>query len=409
MRCARCGNENSEGNRFCGMCGAGLIRQEPVPEAPVATSVREQRKADPAPTPHPAESHRPGRFAPEGERTTESPTITGPSFLGLNQPADGGNQGSHPDHRSYPDPLARSSGSLDYLLDDEEEPKRGWGKMAAIVIAVALVGGLGYLRWKQGGFDWPTNQQKTPVTAEATPSNGDSTSAPSSNTPPATASTAPAVATPSNTTSDAGAAAQPSSAASGAQTQTAPQPSASSPNPQPNISSSPSSASPQDTQDGNAPSTNAAQKTSANKGADSAENSSDTPADSEAGSDTPVAAPARSEVRKPRERKPSPVTPVDDTATAERYIYGRGVPQDCDRGLSMLKSAAGRSDANAMVKLGALYSSGNCAPRDLPTAYRWFALALHKQPDNQRVQDDLQKLWGQMTPPERQLAIKLSQ
>jgi hypothetical protein len=25
------------------------------------------------------------------------------------------------------------------------------------------------------------------------------------------------------------------------------------------------------------------------------------------------------------------------------------------------------------------------------------------------LQDDLQKLWGQMTPPERQLAIKLSQ
>ena len=25
MRCGRCGNENSEGNRFCGMCGANLV------------------------------------------------------------------------------------------------------------------------------------------------------------------------------------------------------------------------------------------------------------------------------------------------------------------------------------------------------------------------------------------------
>lgn len=409
MRCARCGNENSESNRFCGMCGGGLIRQEPAPAAPVSTGVREQRKAEPLPAPQPAESRRPGRFVPEGERTAESPMITGPSFLGLNKPADGGSQGSYPDHRSYPDPLARASGSLDYLLDDEEEPKRGWGKMAAVVIALALVGGLGYLRWKQGGFDWLTNQQKTPVATEATPGNSDSSGAPGSNTPLAASNVpAPAVATPGDTTSDAGAA-QPSSPASGAQTQTTPQPSATSPNSQPNISSSPGTASPQDAQDGNAPSTNAAQKTSATKGADAAENSSDTPEDSEAGSDTPPAAPARSEVRKPRERKPSPVTPVDDTATAERYIYGRGVPQDCDRGLGMLKSAAGRSDANAMVELGALYTAGNCAPRDLPTAYRWFALALHKQPDNQRVQDDLQKLWGQMTQPERQLAIKLSQ
>jgi hypothetical protein len=62
-----------------------------------------------------------------------------------------------------------------------------------------------------------------------------------------------------------------------------------------------------------------------------------------------------------------------------------------------------------MISLGKLYSAGMCAPRDLPTAYRWFAVALHKEPDNRNLQDDLQRLWSQMTPPERQLAIKLSQ
>jgi TPR repeat protein len=107
-------------------------------------------------------------------------------------------------------------------------------------------------------------------------------------------------------------------------------------------------------------------------------------------------------------RKSTPVTPVDATAEAERYIYGRGVPQDCDRGLHMLKPAA-ESNPKAMIALGTLYSTGTCTPRDLPTAYRWFAMALHKQPDNQPLQNDLQKLWGQMTQPERQLAIKLSQ
>jgi TPR repeat protein len=94
---------------------------------------------------------------------------------------------------------------------------------------------------------------------------------------------------------------------------------------------------------------------------------------------------------------------------AERYIYGRGVRQDCDHGLRVLKSSADQSNPKAMISLGALYSTGTCTPRDLPTAYRWFALALHQQPDNQALQNDLQKLWSQMTQPERQLAIKLSQ
>ncbi len=93
---------------------------------------------------------------------------------------------------------------------------------------------------------------------------------------------------------------------------------------------------------------------------------------------------------------------------ATHYIYGQGVEQDCDRGVRMLK-AAEQSNAKAMTQLGVLYSTGTCTPRDLPTAYRWFALALHRDPDNQVLQDDLQKLWAKMTPPERQLAIKLSQ
>jgi TPR repeat protein len=101
--------------------------------------------------------------------------------------------------------------------------------------------------------------------------------------------------------------------------------------------------------------------------------------------------------------------PVDPVTEAERYIYGRGVRQDCDHGMRLLKPAAEQSNPNAMISLGALYSTGTCAPRDLPSAYRWFALALHKQPDNQPLQDDLQKLWSHMTQPERQLAIKLSQ
>ena len=96
-------------------------------------------------------------------------------------------------------------------------------------------------------------------------------------------------------------------------------------------------------------------------------------------------------------------------AEAHKYLYGKGASQDCERGLRLLKPAANRADPKAMVEMGALYSAGLCTPRDLPTAYRWFAIALRKEPDNESLQNDLQKLWGEMTQPERQLAIKLSQ
>jgi hypothetical protein len=77
--------------------------------------------------------------------------------------------------------------------------------------------------------------------------------------------------------------------------------------------------------------------------------------------------------------------------------------------LRLLKPAAAHSNVKAMITLGSLYSSGTCAPRDLPTAYRYFALALHEQPENPSLQTDLQNIWAKMTQPERQLAIKLSQ
>lgn len=106
---------------------------------------------------------------------------------------------------------------------------------------------------------------------------------------------------------------------------------------------------------------------------------------------------------------PRPVRTVDPVAEAQKYLYGKGVKQDCDRGMRLLKPAADKANPKAMIEMGALYSAGLCAPRDLPTAYRWFAMALHKDPENQAVQTDLQKLWSEMTQPERQLAIRLSQ
>lgn len=436
MRCGRCGNENGAANRFCGMCGAALVAtgqavgqsrgpaatpsaastspagltpagkvgapaQPAVSGQPAAAPPAAARgsQAQPAPAPRPAELDRVAERPPapisrsEDEHGT-GPVITGHSFLGLNSPgpvAGGGRDGFRDDRHADRhvetgrDPL-RPSSNLDYLLEDDEEESagRGWGKLILLAAAVALAAGFGYLHWKQGGFDWLNARdqkpaaitKQTPDAAQngATAGSGVTTDA---GTPPAGGvSTAP----PANGTNPA----EPAGVQATAP-QTGPQGTVEQSTP-----SQPASVQPQ-TADPNLPAGSASQPAAAVSGGEAA------PAE-----ETPK------EPRKPAAMKPV-AKPVDTVTEAERFIYGRGVKRDCDHGLRLLKPAAAQSNPKAMISMGALYSTGVCTPRDLPTAYRWLALALHKQPDNQALQDNLQKLWAQMTQPERQLAIKLSQ
>ena len=382
MRCGRCGTENKEGNRFCGMCGATLLSAAPVsPQTP-------QRPTATQPPPLPA---RPQTAETPPPAADSSPSISGPSFLGLNDPG--------PRKRASLSVDSHSSGSrnLDYLLDDEDHPRHGGaGKMLLILIALFLAVGLGYMRWKNQGLGWlmPTHQAAKP--SATAPDDG---SNPPSITPdtsaPATASSNPA-SSPNPPASSSAPAADGNTA--GNSSPVATPPNSSTPADSSNASPAPanSGASPA-TPDKSAP---APDKTSAaaDKGADDA----DTPAQ-----------PASKPAPQPPAPKPhaasKPAAPADPVAEARRYIYGKGSSQNCDRGLSLLKPAANAANPKAMIEMGALYSAGLCTPRDLPTAYRWFAMALRKDPSNDAVQTDLQKLWGEMTQPERQLAIKLTQ
>lgn len=338
MRCGRCGNDNAETNRFCGMCGAPLL-------SPPAAAAGAHPTPDPAPTPAPV-------------------AITGPSFLGLSTPG--------PASAPAPDSGEPPSTNLDYLLEDEEEPKRGPGKPIVALVALALAIAFGYLHWKQGGFDWLNGSSKPAASAPDAAPNAASGSS----------STTPENASPKPADSSAPAAAPPTPAQTTAAT-----------NPAPDNAAAPNSAAPSQSVDSASSPRTAA------------------PDESQADQSQADRSPARTAATprsKPRKTAParSPV-PYDPVTDAERYIYGRGALQDCDRGLRLLKPAA-QSNPKAMISMGALYSTGTCTPRDLPTAYRWFAQALHKQPDNQALQDDLKNLWEKMTPPERQLAIKLS-
>ncbi|MGA9963914.1 MAG: hypothetical protein WBQ10_01810 [Terriglobales bacterium] len=102
-----------------------------------------------------------------------------------------------------------------------------------------------------------------------------------------------------------------------------------------------------------------------------------------------------------------PIARADELeAEGEKYLYGNGVPENCTRARTSLLAAAQHSNAQAQSVLGTMYATGHCATRDLPTAYRWFSRSLRKDPNNTRIEQDLKVLWNQMTPEERQLALR---
>lgn len=400
MRCPRCGNENPATNRFCGSCGASLLAaSDTAVRSENAASTASARNSAATVTSAPASPQR--KAAPASREVSG---ISGPSFLGLSTPPQ--SPGGRSPNLQRDLHHGTSSGNLDYLLDDEDEPKGGAGKVFLILIALALAIGFGYLRWRHEGLSalWAAAQKK-PAAAQGVDG---------SQAPPNTAANGPEASPP---------AASGNTAPNAAQSGTTSPPAAGTTD----STSSPTGAAPRPatpaSPDANAPNTTAdkamnSTATSAAAGAPPADKpATDTSGSAAASgasteeSSEPAAAPAPKPATRPGPAsKPTAAKPFDQVTEAEKYIYGRGgVRQDCDRGLRMLRPAAEQSNPKAMITLGALYSTGVCAPRDLPTAYRWFALALRKQPDNQPLQENLQRLWAQMTQPERQLAVKLSQ
>lgn len=374
MRCPRCGNENPDGNRFCGMCGGTLV----APEVTAAQVQRAAASGTSTSAPPPPVRPRIPEPAPRPTPMSEDrPSISGPSFLGLNDPSPRKrNSGLSIDPQS-------SSRNLDYLLDDEEPPRgSGAGKIFLILLALALAVGLGYLRWKGHGFAWLTSGSNKPSAIAKTPDTGEPDSSAPSNTAPSSQTPAANQPAPADNTTP---------AASTDATNSAPatQPGGTSPKPTPKAENA-------------APSAGSDQST-----ADNAESASSDSTDSDTAAEKP--APAQPPAPKPQPAAKPARPAVDPVTEAQKYLYGRGVSQDCERGLRLLKPAANAANPKAMVQMGALYSAGLCTPHDLPTSYRWFAMALRKDPENQAIQSDLQKLWGEMTQPERQLAIKLTQ
>ncbi len=380
------------------MCGGSLLA---TPPAKPAESQPVSVAASPTATRVAAEpAQEPPRSLGEG-----STSISGPSFLGLNDPTPG-RQAPRKRASLSIDPHSAPGSNLDYLLD-EEEPRHHWGigKILLILIAFGLAAGFGYLRFKNQGLAWLNPSKKPSAAQNSTPPDTTTTPPPSPSSPldsqpspqPSTAAPPqPTTAAPSN---------PPGASSAGTSAPAAPAPST----PAPSDSAKQNEAPPDGTSD------KAAAPADSDKTA--APTDKDSPPAKDTTPDNPPAATKPVEKPKPAPKAPAPkpsaagrpVAAYDSVAEAQKYLYGRGAPQDCDRGLRLLRPAANQAQPKAMIEMGALYSAGLCTPHDLPTAYRWFAMALRKDPENTAVQADLQKLWGEMTQPERQLAIKLTQ
>lgn len=352
VRCGSCGAENSVDNRFCGMCGRSLLA---IPAPPKAPTPVEQASVE-YPTPLRITPAEPAAAEPSApiQPSTPAPAYTGGLFrIG--------------DERQH------DSRHLDYLLeDDEPESHRGLFIVLGL-IALLLAAGLGYLRFRNGGLPGFLAGSKPSTQTAASDSGAGS---PALDSAPKEASGSANEAAPPAPT----AATTPSS------------PAPASPSPDTTAPASPDSSQLGEVRPKN-PSETAAEVSPA-------------PPAAKPTVETPAPAPPKpTPVEKP---KPAP-KPEDPVTMGEKYIYGRGVPQDCARGLRAVKPAADQANAKAMITMGALYATGHCVSRDLPTAYRFFALALRKDPENAALKQNVEMVWGQMTQLERQQAIRITQ
>jgi TPR repeat protein len=290
-------------------------------------------------------------------------------MLGLNQPA--ANQASP--HEPSMDALReRAFSGFDSFL--EPEPKTGGRRVLLLVVLLAALGGAAW--WVYTNYlSAAENRNPEPATSSTEQASTEKPSTKSASQDAATVSDARQPQTPA-----------PSAGVPEGPSENAPS--------APNSSRSTADAEPKSA-GGAKPATPAAaaptQNSRSNKG--------------EAKRESRVAAQKASPAH-----APAPADTGDaDFRKGEAYLYGRGVHENCDEAVKSLKAASAKSSAKARSAFGTMYATGHCVPRDLPTSYTWFALALRVDPNNQILEKDLTAVWNQMTPPERQMATRMKQ
>jgi hypothetical protein len=382
--CPQCGEDNSDSFRFCGMCGT-LLDARRSTGAPVTNP--------PAFTPKTAnELELPGPVVVEkaaGSARNQVPSIAAPSMLGLDRPTldrPGTFQIGPEQHRFDPSPTQpsmdslreRSFSGLDSFLEPEQ-PKTGGRRILLLVVLLAALGAAGW--WTYNNY-LGLRQGRKP---ETTASGSEVPASPSAqqSTKPAPQDVAPAP--------DAG----PSSAAA----------------PPTRVPEAP----PENATTASAPTPKSAPEPTRK----TAESGASTKPESKPAVPRVALGDRSAEKSEPRKnlasapKPPTPATPDNsgdaDFRKGEAYLYGRGSPENCEEAVKHLKAASAKSSAKARSAFGTMYATGHCVARDLPTSYLWFAMALQVDPNNQILEKDLNAIWNQMTPPERQMATRMKQ
>jgi hypothetical protein len=356
LHCDRCGHENPAENYFCGHCGIPLERDD-QPIEPLTRQKTPAAVAEGAP-------RQQDRWLDQDERPSASPanvssqhqsspaaTVNGPSFLGLAESAE-------------------EDSGLQYLYDDQ--PRRhGLRWIITCLIVVALGVFLVYERARIPGWYAAIAEQTGRVTALVRAHLPGSIAGSA-----AASSSAPASAPEEN---------QSTPAANGT---------AAGNNPALPASASPgNSAQPSDTSG----STGAAAATSSPSSEGTGNNE-----------DTTKASPSQtSESATPVSRRRAAGNAVPNPGQllltkGQAYLYGNGVPRDCNQALTNLYKAADMGNAEARMQLGTLYATGHCVPLDRARAYNWFTLAANVTPEhNIWVERNRRMLWGKMTETEK--------
>ncbi len=413
--CGRCGYENVPQHRFCGICGFPLpstpasevstrevnatappdITEFMTPVSQVGTGFRRGDREtvgriEPASPPATATSSQSSLDREPVTSVETRNTVSGPSFLGLASE-------SNPDREG-----------ASYLLEDEQSSSHRGRLLIVLLFLIAM--GAAVWHWRQQVGDLGSRLSSRQQT-DSQATNGAPVSASPSEVAPAAQSTQP-IEQPKTGVGDTPAGPQQNGEApNGSTLPNSDNSQASSPANSPTNSSAsptgagaPTTASP----DAKEPSTNPPSNDSSASAAPASSTSEDAD-DAEKAMEQQTAkavAPKRPSRQVSHSSAASPISGDPMEAEGEKYLYGNGVPQDCNRAQRSLLAAAGRADAKAQSVLGTMYATGHCAPRDLPLAYKWFAKALHEDPNNDRLSQDLKVLWNQMSPDERQLALR---
>jgi hypothetical protein len=367
--CPGCGYEgNNSYFQYCGICGSALRNEARTPPAPPL--------ARPAPA-----------------LTAPALTIDSYSILGLEDHSAERTLHADDAARAQPDFYEAPRHRADYLLDDDE-PR--WPRWRIYLEVLLLLIGAGALAWQ-----WPGSGDAAAVWSLLSPASTRASHAMPAAEAPLAAENPPTTPAPAPTP----AAAPSSDRTSAPAAIVAPVPAEAQPAPATSASAS-SSAAPQDNAaaqvpppEANAPGAPAA---APNKPSPAVPDAAPELDSNSTGSTQPAAEAASA--------KAAAFSAADANqlfAEGQKYLYGNGVQRDCGRALEDLRVAA-RLSAEAASLLGTMYASGHCVGQNLAPAYHWYARALHRDPANTRYKSDLEVLWNQMTPEDRQAALRIA-